>query len=120
MTNAVLFQPGEWIQLAIAEPATDRLLGDIGLHLARDVSVAEVGFTLARQAQGRGIATAAAEAAVALILEHTAASRVVGITDARNLPSVRLLARLGMRQVESRQTVFKGEACTELVFSIER
>jgi len=120
MASAPLLQPGQWIQLAIADPHTDQLLGDIGLYVAPDSSSAELGFTLARAAQGRGVATAAAQAAVRLLFACTAVARVVGITDARNEPSVRLLSRIGMRMVESRQSVFKGEACTEQVFSMAR
>ena len=120
MSGAALFRPNEWIQLAIADIHTDQLLGDVGLYLSPDGSMAEVGFTVAREAQGRGIATAAGEAVIALVLERTAVSKVVGITDARNSPSINLLTRLGMRQRESREAVFKGEECIELVFSIER
>ena len=88
---------GEWIQLAIADAHDDRLLGDIGLHLRDpDGSEAELGITLAADAQGRGLATEAAEAVVAGLRAHTGVRRLVGITDVRNTPSARLLERLGM------------------------
>jgi len=85
---------GEWIQLAIADPDDDRLLGDIGLHVGEDE--AELGITLAADAQGRGLATEAAEAVVAGLRAHTGVRRLVGITDVRNTSSARLLERLGM------------------------
>ena len=88
---------GEWIQLAIADAGDDVLLGDIGLHLRQpDGSEAELGITLAGDAQGRGLATEAAEAVVAGLRAHTGVRRLVGITDVRNTPSARLLERLGM------------------------
>ncbi len=88
---------GEWIQLAIADAGDDVLLGDIGLHLREpDGSEAELGITLAGDAQGRGLATEAAEAVVAGLRAHTGVRRLVGITDVRNTPSARLLERLGM------------------------
>lgn len=43
-------------------------------------------------------------------LEHTAILQVVGITDARNIPSVRLLERAGMRRVATVSSVFRGGA----------
>src|SRR5207248_365924 len=55
---------GDWVQIAIADTATDELLGDIGLHVSAAGAEAELGITLAPSAQGRGLA---AEAGRALI-----------------------------------------------------
>lgn len=120
VATAPLFRPGEWMQLAIAEPLALKLVGDIGLLLAPDGSFAEVGFTLARPAQGAGLATSAVLAAIGLVLAHTAVARVIGVTDQRNAASIRLLQRVGMQLTASREAVFKGEPCTELVFERER
>ena len=120
VATAPLFKPGEWIQLAIAEPHTLKLVGDIGLFLSLDGACAEVGFTLARPAQGAGWATSAVQAAIGLVFARTAAAQVIGVTDQRNAASIRLLERVGMHLTESRDTVFKGEPSTELVFALER
>ena len=120
MASAPLFQPGSWTQIGIAEPDTQRLVGDVGLFLAQDGSCAEIGFTLARNAQGRGVATAAICEAIRLIFECSTAERVLGITDSRNLASVRLLERVGMRKVETRNVVFRDEPCVELVYQLSR
>lgn len=111
---------GEWFQLAIAERASDALIGDIGLHLHADTGVAEIGFTLARDAQGRGLALEAVQAAIALLWAHTPAQRVLGITDQRNQPSVRLLQRAGLRPYAMLDTVFRGQACVEQFFVLHR
>lgn len=115
-----LFQPGAWMQIGIAEPGNLALLGDVGLFLSADSTEAEIGFTLARAAHGRGLATAAVRAALQLVFDATSARRVLGITDARNHASVRLLERVGMRQIEQREVEFRGERCTEWVFAVER
>ncbi len=120
MQNAPILQRGEWSQIAIADPVSDELVGDVGLFLGPDGDTAEVGFTLSRAAQGRGVATAAVRAAIALVFVHSSAGWVRGITDARNLASIKVLERVGMRRVESRAAVFKGENCTELVFATKR
>jgi aminoglycoside 6'-N-acetyltransferase len=120
MNTVPLFRPGEWAQVAIAEPKAMVLLGDIGLYLAEDSSHAEIGFTLARPVHGRGLATAAAREAVQLIFDLTTVSRVLGITDARNHASVGVLARIGMRKQEERTAIFRGESCVECVYAVER
>ncbi len=120
MEAATLFQPGRWLQLGIAEPRTDVLVGDIGLHLSDDGQTGEVGFTLAPSSQGRGLARAAVQEAVQLLFTVTQISRVLGVTDARNGPSIRLLEGLGFACRETRVAVFRGEECTELVFVLPR
>jgi len=120
MSKAPLFQPGQWAQIAIAEPQTSALLGDIGLYLAPDARVAEIGFTLARHAQGRGLGTAAVQEALRLIFLSTAVECVKGITDARNHASIALLERVGMHKIEERTVEFRGEVCVELVYVLKR
>ena len=120
MATADLLVPGQWAQVAIAKNSTDELVGDIGLFVAEDGQSAEVGFTLHPAARGQGLATAAVHEAIRLLWEHTAVDRIIGVTDARNTASVRVLEGVGMRRIASRETVFKGEACTEWVYAIQR
>lgn len=120
MSQAALFVPGDWLQLGIATPDEDELIGDIGLYLSDDGTRGEIGFTLEPQAQGQGIAGRAAAEALDLLFARTAASEVRGITDARNAASIRLLERLGFVCVESREVQFRGETCTELVYVLHR
>lgn len=118
--KAPLFSPGHWAQIAIAEPQTLALLGDIGLYLAEDSRHAEIGFTLARHAQGRGLATAAVREAVQFIFFSTAVEQVLGITDARNRASIALLERIGMHKSEERTVEFRGEECVEYIYVLPR
>lgn len=120
MNTTPLLSPGNWVQIAIADPNTRRLIGDIGLFLDQDGRYAEVGFTLARHAQGRGVATAAVREAIRLVFAATQVGRVLGITDARNTASVRLLERVGMRRTETASAVFRGEQCIEHVYEMLR
>lgn len=112
--------PGAWCQIGIADVASDRLLGDIGLHLAEDGATLEIGYTLARAAQGAGRASEAVRLAVAAVFAHTAATRVLAVTDVRNTPSVRLLQRLGFSLLATQDTLFRGEPCREQVFVMPR
>ena len=117
MAAATLFEPGTWGQLAIGRAEDGSLVGDLGLLVAADREQAEIGFTLAPAARGRGFGSAAVAEAIRLLFEQTGVLRVVAVTDARNTSSVGLLERVGMSRVESRETVFKGEPCTEWVYA---
>ncbi len=116
MAGVATLRTGEWIQLAIAEPGTDRLIGDLGLFLDADGAAAELGFTLCREAQGRGHATRAVRAATGLVHAACAARTVRGVTDARNRASMRVLERAAFSRSHTQDAVFKGEACTEVVY----
>ena len=120
MSSAPLPDPGNWTQIGIAEPGSGRLIGDIGVFIDQDSRYAEVGFTLAHRAQGRGVATAAVREAISLIFAATGVDRVIGITDARNAASIRLLERVGMRRTETTNAVFRGEQCIEYVYAVFR
>jgi RimJ/RimL family protein N-acetyltransferase len=113
MSSVVLFPSGTWVQLAVADRATDGLIGDIGVCVAANGMSAELGFTVSPQFHRRGLGTEAAREAVSLLFEHSSVIQVTCITDARNDPSVRLLERIGMRRVATAEAVFRGEPCVE-------
>ena len=114
--SAPLFTPGKWVQLAIADSTGEQLIGDIGIQLAETRVVALIGFTLAPAAQGRGIASAAVKEATAMTFAATGVPRIMGITDARNDRSIRLLERLGFVRVDQRAAEFRGEPCVEYIY----
>lgn len=120
MSEAPLFTLGDWVQLGIAERDADRLIGDIGIFVAADGLTGEIGFTLSPAAQGRGVATAAVRHALRLLFAVTRVTQVLGVTDSRNVRSVRLLERVGFRHQVSRSSVFRGEPCVEEVYALAR
>jgi RimJ/RimL family protein N-acetyltransferase len=120
MHRVPLFTPGRWVQLGIATRESDELVGDVGLYLSEDGTSGEVGFTLEPSSQGRGVAALAVREALQLLFSATSITRVLGITDERNVPSIRLLERVGFERIASRQVVFRGEPCTERVYALPR
>lgn len=118
MATCPLFAPGTWTQLAIADDLTGQLIGDIGIHISADGAEAEFGFTLARAAQGRGLASAAVRAAMHLVFQETAVQRIQAQTDARNAACLRLLERLGASRLATIETEFRGEPCTEIRYEL--
>ncbi|MEO6277627.1 GNAT family N-acetyltransferase [Roseateles sp.] len=120
MAAVPLFRPGEWTQLGIADELTGQLLGDLGVYVNSDGVEAEFGFTLARAAQGRGVASAAVCEAIALVFDQTPVARIHAQTDARNTACIRLLERLGAPLLARIATEFRSEPCTELRYELAR
>lgn len=118
--NGPLFVPGQWFQIGVAEPEGNQLIGDMGVCVSADRCDAELGFTLSPAWQGQGLATAAVRAVLPWVFAQAGVSRVIGITDARNQASVRVLRRVGMQRVAVINTVFRGEACEEETYALSR
>ncbi len=80
----------------------------------------EVGFVLARQAQGHGYAREATSALVDVLFARLGLHRVYATADARNQASTALLRRLGMRQEAHlrHSERFKGEWGDTVVFAV--
>ena len=100
--NQQSLQPGalgEWFQFAVALKSTDKLIGDCALKVGReDAKQGEIGFTLAREHQGKGLAAEAVASLLNCVFTTLKLHRVVAITDCKNTASIRLLERLGMRR----------------------
>jgi aminoglycoside 6'-N-acetyltransferase len=112
-------QPGVWLQVAIE--TARRVIGDVAVRVDGDDSrLAEVGFTLAADAQGRGFATEALRAVMSLLFTEHGKHRITAECDARNDRSVALLERVGMRrEAHHRKSAWwKGEWTDEYVYAI--
>jgi len=109
MTSIVLFQPQIWGQIGIAENINGRLIGDIGICLSADGRSADIGFTLSTAYHGKGFASEAVSETIAMLFEATTIERVIGITDSRNVASIQLLERVGMKLHSTDKAMFRGE-----------
>lgn len=118
--NATRLLPGHWIQIAVAESASDLLIGDLGLYLSEDSTIAELGFTLARAYHGKGHATRAIGLAVQKLLFAPTVAEVRAVTDQRNHASISVLTRAEFLLTSTREAVFKGKSCVELLFTRKR
>jgi [ribosomal protein S5]-alanine N-acetyltransferase len=83
----------------LAEKSTAEIIGFAGLFpcAALGADDFEIGFVLARQAWGRGIATEIGEAQLAFGFEQLNCSQLLGLADPQNGPSIHALEKLGMR-----------------------
>ena len=108
--------PGTWFQLAIELTEMGAAsVGDCGLHtLADRPGLAEIGFTLAREHQGKGYATEAVNGVLDYVFGTLEKHREIAVADARNAPAARVLDRVGMRRegISSRTSGSRANGAT--------
>jgi RimJ/RimL family protein N-acetyltransferase len=91
---------GHW---AILERDSQRLVGMLGVHFAGEgiggieADEVEIGWFIAADRRGRGIATEAAIAAIADAFARLSAPHLVAYICPENAASLRIAAKLGMR-----------------------
>ena len=115
--------PGRWYQLGLCVRSSGELAGDCGIHAqVHDPRQVEIGITLARNFQGRGLATEALKAILGYLFNTLGKHRVFGSVDPRNASSLALLERVGMRReahfVES--LWFKGAWADDVIYAMLR
>ena len=86
----------------LTERPTGDVIGFAGLFpcTALGADDFEIGFVLARQAWGRGIATEIGEAQLAFGFDRLHCSRLLGLVEPRNAASIHALEKLGMRYLK--------------------
>lgn len=93
------FNAAGWYQIGIALESDDTLIGDCGINiLDYDWRMAEFGITIAPSFQSRGYATEALNAILALLFDNLSKHRVLASVDPRNIASMALMKKLGLRQ----------------------
>jgi RimJ/RimL family protein N-acetyltransferase len=121
LSNSELTAEGQALTLGVELAESGALIGDVVLFFRSAVHAGgELGYVFAPEAGGKGYATEAGAAVLALAFEHLGLHRVTACLDARNDDSARLAARLGMR-LEARLVSnewFKGEWADELDFAM--
>jgi len=112
-------RPG-WFQWAVELVAERALIGDVGVGLNENLMQADLGFTLAPGRHGHGYATEAVRAVLDRLFRVQGVRRVSAECDARNLPSARLLDRVGFAREGLRRshTWIKGEWTDDLIFGL--
>ncbi|MBD8618545.1 GNAT family N-acetyltransferase [Sphingomonas sp. CFBP 13728] len=89
--------PGNQRTWAITRTGDDRAIGWVSGSEADGAGVTEIGFILAREAWGRGIAREAVSAVIDRLFAE-GRSRVFADADTENTASITLLERLGFRR----------------------
>jgi len=90
---------GDGILLAAIDDVTGRMIGEFMLRLTSAQGLqGEVGWSIHPDFQGRGLATEGAREMLRLGFDELGLHRIVAEADPRNLPSLRVIDRLGMRR----------------------
>ncbi len=113
-------EPETGVMLAVELAETGEPVGQVSLRVTPEHRQGELGFIFHPDHHGRGYATEAAEAMLALAFGTYDLHRVYGRLEPRNVASARVLERLGMRReahlVENEWV--KGEWQSELVYAL--
>lgn len=112
-------QEEHWYQLAISERESGILFGDLAVHFI-DSQQVEIGFTIAPQFQGKGIAYEAVKALLSYLFNTLNKHRVIAITDTKNNASCQLVEKLHFRREAHfiKNIFFKGAWGDEYVYAL--
>ena len=114
------FTAGGWFQFGVALKGSDELVGDLYFKMDGAGKQAEIGYTFDPKFQGRGLATEAVRALFHYAFTEKGLHRIWGVTDPRNVPSIKLMERAGMRREahHKEDLWFKGEWADDVVYAI--
>ena len=114
-------EPGSAASLAITLRESSELIGDtMFIWHSEEHRTAEIGYVINPDHAGRGYASEAAQAMLAMAFDRLDLHRMVARVDARNPASAAVLRRIGMRQeaVLVENEWFKGVWSTEIDFAM--
>jgi RimJ/RimL family protein N-acetyltransferase len=98
MSVAVPIQ-GKWMQVALELKSSGDMIGDVAFFIKHtDERQALIGYSLARPYWGNGYASEAVACLVGYLFDELNLHRVIAECDVENLPSWKLLEKLGFRR----------------------
>jgi len=100
------YREGGYCLWKLVEKATDSLVGICGLQPLPETQEVEIGWWLRPAFWGQGLATAAAQRALAYGFEVSKLERIVAIAQPANRASIRVMEKIGMRY--EREMVHRG------------
>ncbi len=119
--NKSFGKPGEWVQYAIENKETKKLIGDCAIKLEEtDIRIAEVGITISHTEQKKGYAKETLKSILTFLFSIDDFHRVVEIVDTENEASIKLLESIGFRKeghfIEN--IFFKGKWGSEFLYAM--
>lgn len=112
---------GDALNLAVELKENHKVIGEVYLFLrSQQNQQGELGYVLNPGFSGKGYATEAARVMLEIGFEQMHFHRIYARCDPRNIPSWKLMERLGMRREAHfiHNEIFKGEWGEELVYAM--
>jgi RimJ/RimL family protein N-acetyltransferase len=113
--------PGSWYQVGLTLRSGGELIGDCGFRVPEtEPRQAELGIAVAPEYHSHGYATEALRALLDYLFLELGKHRAFGSVDPRNVSSIRLLQRIGMRKEAHfvKSLWFKGDWVDDIVFAM--
>ena len=104
-----------WLNWAIREPATARLVGALQATVFKD-GVLWIGYRIVRSASGRGVATAAVQWLLRELGRRYPGHAAFAAVDTRNAPSLRVMEKCGFAVIKTEPAQIRGEPTLDHVF----
>lgn len=120
MTTVIPTQ-SKWMQIAVELKSTHEMIGDVAFFLKHDDErQAMVGYSLAQPFWGNGYACEAVSRLLSYLFDELHLHRVTAECDEDNLPSWKLLEKLGFRREAHliENLFFKGAYCNEYHYAM--
>lgn len=114
--------PDTWVQVAIENKNSGRLIGDFGVHtLKLQQNTVEIGFTLEPLFQKKGYASEAFNGLIHYLFNVLKKEKIQAIAVEQNESSIKLLKRMGFRNVKKiENSYFKGQFVNEFIFELSK
>jgi RimJ/RimL family protein N-acetyltransferase len=112
----VLYSERGFCRWKLIDKADGNMIGFCGVGLWRDYPEPEIGWWLARNCWGCGLATEAGRVALRDALERVRLERIVSIARPANTASTRIMEKLGL----TRECEFENDGVQLVRYAIER
>ena len=112
---------GQWKQYGIYMIESNELAGDCGYYSISE-NVAEIGYTVSPGFQGNGLGTETVGTLINHLFNKKGMEKIIARTDPENIPSSKLLERLGFTLKEhlEKNAEIRGELKDDLVFELKK
>lgn len=105
------FQKEHPVFLDFAVMSGNTLVGDLSLYFfENDPHAAEFSWIISPDCSGKGYAFEAAKALMEYYSQHKGITRFIAQCDSENIPSIRLIEKLGLKLIDSGGTRFNRSA----------
>ncbi|OFX44087.1 MAG: GNAT family N-acetyltransferase, partial [Bacteroidetes bacterium GWA2_30_7] len=119
--SPVLDIQGTWFQFVFTIQESREIIGDIGLHFFdSDNKQVEIGCTIDKKYQKKGFASEAITEIIKFIFNILNKHRIIASIDPRNVDSIKLVNKLGMRQeAHFKESILQnGEWFDDIIYAI--